>query len=461
MISDSLDCLMSTIDPLRNNRGNGSHRGLCRFLSYHLHQKERFFVGDGPERSRAVGNGRFLVRSDPSLILPTGVKQVSAGRDHTLILKVDGSLWGMGSNANGQLGLNATSGSNLPVMIVPSAVRQISAGGDHSVFIKKDGSLLGMGSNSGGELGLGDLSPRLVPAQIIASGVEQAIARQDHTHFLKSDATLWGMGGNQHGVLGTGDSTARPSPFQIDSQVLRLADVPEPWPQATKATAPDGAAFDEFGMSVSSRAIFLPSGHNMPIRVVLCCRSGLSLSIGSQWIRHLPDQSHRSRWRLPAIILASPYPSRAIFWPSGLSGPIRAVLNNAGAAYLYQLEANGSATYLTKVTAPDGAASDWFRILRFPVGQYSGRRGIQCRSGRAKQCRGGLSLSIGSQWIRYLSHQSDRSRWGRRRCFRHLRFPVGQYSRRRGKICQSDPGGYLMPGRLIFINWKPMDPPPT
>ena len=41
-------------------------------------------------------------------------------------------------------------------------------------------------------------------------------------------------------------------------------------------------------------------------------------------------------------------------------GPIRMGLNNAGAAYLYQLEANGSATYLTKVTAPDKATGDNF-----------------------------------------------------------------------------------------------------
>ena len=32
----------------------------------------------------------------------------------------------------------------------------------------------------------------------------------------------------------------------------------------------------------------------------------------------------------------------------------------AGAAYLYQLEANGSATYLTKVTATDKAGGDYF-----------------------------------------------------------------------------------------------------
>ena len=62
----------------------------------------------------------------------------------------------------------------------------------------------------------------------------------------------------------------------------------------------------------------------------------------------------------PAIFSETPFPSRAIFWPSGHTQPIRGGLSNAGAAYLFQLEANGSATYLTKVTAPDGAASDEF-----------------------------------------------------------------------------------------------------
>ena len=37
-------------------------------------------------------------------------------------------------------------------------------------------------------------------------------------------------------------------------------------------------------------------------------------------------------------------------------------VSDAGAAYLYQLEANGSATYLTKVTAPDRAGGDKFGV---------------------------------------------------------------------------------------------------
>ena len=66
-------------------------------------------------------------------------------------------------------------------------------------------------------------------------------------------------------------------------------------------TAPDGAASDNFGHSVS--------------------QSGNILAVGAN--------------------------------KANLGGA-----TGAGAAYLYQVEANGSATYLTKVTAPDAAASD-------------------------------------------------------------------------------------------------------
>ena len=204
----------------------------------------------------------------------------------------------------------------------------------------------------------------------------------------------------------------------------------------------------------------------------------------------------------PAINLDTPFPSRAIFWPSRQSMPIRGAITDAGAAYLYQLEANGSATYLTKVTAPDGAASDQFGYsvsqsgnilavgaiyadpgglsaagaaylfqleangsttyltkvtapdgatsmdleLRFPVGQYSGRRFTKCRSGWAFRSRGGLSFSIGSQWIRYLPDQSHRSRWSRQRLFQQSGniLAVGAKN--------ADLGGETIMGLLIFIN---------
>ena len=74
----------------------------------------------------------------------------------------------------------------------------------------------------------------------------------------------------------------------------------------------------------------------------------------------------------------------------------------AGAAYLYQLEANGTATYLTKVTAPDGAAGDEFGNLY-------------------------RSLAIFLLLVPML--------------------PIR--------------GAHYKPGLLIFINWKPMERSPT
>ena len=72
---------------------------------------------------------------------------------------------------------------------------------------------------------------------------------------------------------------------------------------ATKIIAPDKAATDYFGRSVS--------------------QSGNILAVGAYYAD-----------------------------PDGIS--------EAGAAYIYRIEANGSASYLNKVVAPDKAANDQF-----------------------------------------------------------------------------------------------------
>jgi hypothetical protein len=65
----------------------------------------------------------------------------------------------MGANMDYQLGLNT---NNRPEQIVAPGVTAISAGGDqgsdghgHSLFLKSDGSLWGMGANEHGQLGDG------------------------------------------------------------------------------------------------------------------------------------------------------------------------------------------------------------------------------------------------------------------------------------------------------------------
>ena len=134
---------------------------------------------------------------------------IAAGDQHSLFLKSDGSLWAMGYNAFGQLGDGTFSvnfpyyGTNRPEQIVPGGVTAITAGSEHSLFVKSDGSLWGMGWNTEGELGDGTSNGNTnKPEQIVSNGVVAIAAGCWHSLFLKSDGSLWGMGYNYYGGLG-------------------------------------------------------------------------------------------------------------------------------------------------------------------------------------------------------------------------------------------------------------------
>ncbi len=150
----------------------------------------------------------------------------SAGFSHSLFVRADGTLWGMGSNSSGQLGISTllgnTRGPTSPVFITTHVARVAATKGYHSLFIKTDGTLWAMGANSSGQLGDGSQSARSIPVQI-ATGVLMAEGGSSHTLFLKTDGTLWAMGGNGSGELGDGTQIQRTSPVQIATGVARIS----------------------------------------------------------------------------------------------------------------------------------------------------------------------------------------------------------------------------------------------
>ena len=126
------------------------------------------------------------------MIVPNGVKLLL--QTHSLFIKEDGSLWGSAWR-HGKMGA-ATSAQWSPTMIVPSGVTRIAAGREHSLFTKSNGSLWAMGRDNDGQLGNGDQNSTSVitPQQIVASGVKEIAAGGFHSLFIKSDGSLWGMG---------------------------------------------------------------------------------------------------------------------------------------------------------------------------------------------------------------------------------------------------------------------------
>jgi alpha-tubulin suppressor-like RCC1 family protein len=166
-----------------------------------------------------LGDGTVNNTNRPEQIIASGVTNLAAGENHSLFIKSDGSLWAMGSESYGQLG-DGVSGANLytnkPEQIVASGVVAVAAGAAHSLFVKSDGSLWGMGNDSEGELGDGlFIGSTNKPEQIIASGVKAVAAALYYSLFLKTDGSLWAMGDNGFGELGDGTYNSTNQPEQI------------------------------------------------------------------------------------------------------------------------------------------------------------------------------------------------------------------------------------------------------
>jgi alpha-tubulin suppressor-like RCC1 family protein len=189
------------------------------------------FVGNynlsatGANGAGELGDGTFTVHYSPEIIRPrASITAVAAGEGHSLFLQSDGSLWGMGDNRYGALGLGSIAETNIQVEIWSGGVTAVAAGPYHSLFIRSDGSLWAMGDNTFGQLGDNSTNNSYMPEQIVSGGVTAVAGGNDHSLFIKSDGSLWAMGGNFYGELGDGTTTQRLAPVMIlSSNVVAVA----------------------------------------------------------------------------------------------------------------------------------------------------------------------------------------------------------------------------------------------
>ena len=171
-------------------------------------------LGDGT-------NGNEADKNVPTKIgTGTDWSVVSAGAQHTVAIKTDGSLWAWGYNAHGQLGDGTNIDRNVPKQIgTDTNWTVVSAGGEHTVAIKRDGSLWAWGVNSYGQLGDGTngwLKDKNIPTKISdAKDWNVVSAGYAHTMAIKTDGSLWAWGWNCNGQLGDGTYTDKNVPTLI------------------------------------------------------------------------------------------------------------------------------------------------------------------------------------------------------------------------------------------------------
>jgi alpha-tubulin suppressor-like RCC1 family protein len=98
----------------------------------------------------------FADQPTPIAVLnATGIVAISAGGNHSLALKDNGTMLAWGFDDSGQLGDDATLALKFTPVVVSSAtdIVAISAGNGHSLALKDNGTMLGWGADFTGQLG--------------------------------------------------------------------------------------------------------------------------------------------------------------------------------------------------------------------------------------------------------------------------------------------------------------------
>lgn len=160
------------------------------------------FYGQG---GQGTGGTTYAIISTPTQVgTDNNWLSVSVGTNYTLAIKSDGTLWGTGTNENGQLGIGTPLAAVFMTQIgTDTNWKQVSANNGFSIGLKTDGTLLQWGGNLTN-----------IPTQFGTQADWNKIATRG-TFAIKTNGTLWAWGSNQFGQLGDGTTINRPNPVQI------------------------------------------------------------------------------------------------------------------------------------------------------------------------------------------------------------------------------------------------------
>ena len=149
----------------------------------------------------------------------TGGASVSAGREHSLAVMANGTLWSWGSNAAGELGLNSRGFTGRPAQV--RGLRDVvaaEAGARFSLAVRRDGTVWMWGRQIGDPRSEGTVvGMQALPAPAPLPWFRNATrisAAEDHALVLDAEGSVWGWGLESLGQLGQGGKLnwAEPAP---------------------------------------------------------------------------------------------------------------------------------------------------------------------------------------------------------------------------------------------------------
>lgn len=147
------------------------------------------------------------------------VKKIACGRDHAMLLDINGNIWSWGCNNDGQLGSGNTNSRNYPVVINMGKIifTKISCGWAHSGAINDQSELFMWGLNSSNQLGISSDStfkniPTLVPMPDIK--INHLTIGNNYTMVVASHNMTYVWGYNGHGQLALNNCTNPDKPIK-------------------------------------------------------------------------------------------------------------------------------------------------------------------------------------------------------------------------------------------------------
>jgi alpha-tubulin suppressor-like RCC1 family protein len=143
-----------------------------------------------------------------------------AGGGHSLALNQEGYIWGTGLNHIGQLGFPQEIYSTMEWTLLDSTNRylHVTSGKDHTLAIRDDHTLWATGRNDFGQLGIGSTATSFGLVQVgDKSNWEQVTAYSTHSLALTSDHNLYIWGKNKDWEM---PSCAEDGSFQCNQPLL-------------------------------------------------------------------------------------------------------------------------------------------------------------------------------------------------------------------------------------------------
>ena len=181
----------------------------------------------GNNNNGQLGNNTTTQQMVPVQVLGVGgtgfltnVVGISASgtNNHSLAVNNTGVVYAWGLNNTGQLGDGTTTQRTTPVVVsgLSGTFTAVSAGNNHSLALRNDGTVWAWGSNNNGQLGIGtiDFTAHSTPVQVPGlTGVVAISAGSQSSLALKSDGSVWGWGNG-------GDPNFSPQPTPTENQDL-------------------------------------------------------------------------------------------------------------------------------------------------------------------------------------------------------------------------------------------------